>query len=131
MTIRPQQDRTIHRVPIYGGTMHCCISSCASWNARASGRRRLILADERIAGGGTVRHLLEVADGLRHSAGAPAAFERIQARRQRARPELRPIAVEDLLGRSQNVLDREAMQQLVAGTQGAGYRRGRHYRRRA
>jgi len=61
-----------------------------------------------------VRHLLEIADGL----GIPLVrLPRLSEFKHgfSERPELRPIAVEDLLGRSQNVLDRESMQALVRG----------------
>ncbi len=61
-----------------------------------------------------MRHLLEVVDGL----GIPLMrLPRLSEFKQASgdRPEIRPIAVEDLLGRPQNVLDRDAMRSLVEG----------------
>lgn len=107
-----QKGRTIHRIPVYGGVdaVPVVISKL-----ERKGRRpqKIILSDDRIAGA-TVRHLLEIAD----SQGIPLArLPRLSELKHGItdRREVRPIAVEDLLGRAQNVLDRENMQKLVEG----------------
>jgi FlaA1/EpsC-like NDP-sugar epimerase len=107
-----QRGRTIHRIPIYGD-----IATLAHTMRKLErkGRRpqKMILTDERAAGP-TVRHLLELGDSL----GIPLArLPRLSEFKQGIsdRPEVRAIAVEDLLGRSQNVLDRDSMRKLVEG----------------
>jgi len=107
-----QKGRTIHRIPIYGDTGAL---PAIMRKLERKGQRPLkwILTDETMQGA-TVRHLLEMADGL----GIPLArLPRLSEFKQGVsdRPQVRPIAVEDLLGRSQNVLDRDSMQQFVEG----------------
>lgn len=80
--------------------------------------RRAILADSTLSGadlahfvdeagqfGITVARLPKLTDFRRQTRGLDGP----------PRPELRPVDVEDLLGRPQQVLDRTAVQQLVAG----------------
>ena len=107
-----QKGRTIHRIPIYGdtGALHHIIRNLD----RKDQRPQKIILTDNLAAGGTVRHLLELADGV----GIPLVrLPRLSDFKQSIgeRPELRPIAVEDLLGRSQNVLDRDSMRALVQG----------------
>jgi FlaA1/EpsC-like NDP-sugar epimerase len=109
---KAQKGRTIHRVPIYGGTdvLHLIVRKLERKGVRP---QKIILTDEKAAGD-TVRHLLDQADGLgiplarlpKLSHFKPGVGEKL---------DIQPIAVEDLLGRSQNVLDRDSMRQLVAG----------------
>lgn len=107
-----QKGRTIHRVPIYGGTdlLHMIVRKLDRKGQRP---QKIILSDDTMPGI-TVRHLLEVAEGL----GIPLArMPRLSEFKHGVseKREVRPIAVEDLLGRSQNVLDRDSMQKLVEG----------------
>jgi len=107
-----QKGRTIHRVHIYGdtGALGHIIRKLERKGQRP---QKIILADSRTPGS-TVQHLLELSESL----GIPLVrLPRLSEFKQGLsdRPELRPIAVEDLLGRSQNVLDRESMQALVQG----------------
>lgn len=107
-----QKGRTIHRIPIYGGTdiLHIIIRKLERKGIRP---QKMILADHRIAGP-RVRQLLEMADTF----GIPLArLPRLNDFQSTVsdKVEVRPIAVEDLLGRPQNVLDRESMQRFVQG----------------
>jgi len=109
---REQKGRTIHSVPIYGGTDSL---SAIMDKLERKGQRphKWILTDDTIAGA-TVRNLLELADSI----GVPLArLPRLSEFKHSVndRPQVRPIAVEDLLGRAQNVLDRESMQKFVEG----------------
>jgi O-antigen biosynthesis protein WbqV len=75
--------------------------------------QRLLIAEEHIAGR-ALRALVERADALGISvARLPRATDFKSGVAERA--ELRPIAIEDLLGRPQTVLDRARMQALIAG----------------
>ncbi len=75
--------------------------------------QRLILADERVAPE-RVRRLLEVADGFGLSfARLPRLTDFRTGQAQTI--ELKPIAIEDLLGRPQTVLDRAGMKALILG----------------
>jgi len=107
-----QKGRTIHRVAVYGGigTLPAIVNKLERKGVRP---QKIIVTDDRLAGS-TVRHLLEVADGL----GIPLArLPKLSEFKQGfgKTPDVRPIAVEDLLGRSQNVLDREAMRRFIEG----------------
>ncbi|MDE3059434.1 MAG: polysaccharide biosynthesis protein [Pseudomonadota bacterium] len=109
---RQQKGRTIHRVSICGTTER--LPQVVKRLAR-QGRRpqKLIVTDERITGE-RVRRLLEIADGL----GIPLArLPSLSELKQGFSdgPQLRPIAIEDLLMRAQHVLDRDHMKRLVEG----------------
>jgi O-antigen biosynthesis protein WbqV len=64
--------------------------------------------------GAHVRRLLDLAERLALPMSRLPEPGRLEQAGQ-ARPEVRPIEVEDLLGRPQRVLDREVLQRLVAG----------------
>ena len=75
--------------------------------------QRILIADEHITGK-TLRTLVERADALGISVARlprPTDFKNSISERT----ELRPIAIEDLLGRPQTVLDRAKMQTLITG----------------
>ena len=77
--------------------------------------RRLIVASDTIDGA-TVGRLLEVADGLGMTlARLPRLTDFQRDGAGEAPIELRPVDLEDLLGRPQRVLDRAAMAALIAG----------------
>ena len=109
---REQKGRTIHGVPIYGATADL---PAIMKKLERKGRRpqKWILSDDRIPGA-RVRQLLELADSM----GVPLArLPRLSEFKHSVndRPQLLPIAVEDLLGRAQNVLDRDSMRAFVEG----------------
>jgi len=109
---RQQKGRTIHRVPIHIGTDKLP-AIIRALDRKARRPQKIILTDDTMPGS-TVRHLLEIAEGL----GIPLArMRRLSEFKHHIsdRPDIQPIAVEDLLGRSQNVLDQGSMQRLVAG----------------
>jgi FlaA1/EpsC-like NDP-sugar epimerase len=105
-----RKGRSIHHIPIYGGDLPTVVESLDKRNKRP---QKIILTDPAVAGD-TVRDLLAVADGLNIPlARLPRAGEiRVGLDEKRA---VQPIAVEDLLGRPQNVLDRESMRALIEG----------------
>ncbi|MGE0755353.1 MAG: SDR family NAD(P)-dependent oxidoreductase, partial [Alphaproteobacteria bacterium] len=103
---------TLHRIPVYGGAD---LLDRVVQKLERKGRRphKIILTEEQYASR-DIRQLLEQVDTL----GIPLARLPRSSEFQHAvdrHREVRPIIVEDLLGRSQNVLDRAAMQTLVAG----------------
>jgi O-antigen biosynthesis protein WbqV len=84
-----------------------------------AGRRphRMIVADESIDGA-AMRRLFDTADSLGLTlARLPRLtdFRPSSLTGESAAPEVRPVDVEDLLGRPQKVLDRRAMSKLIAG----------------
>ncbi len=82
--------------------------------AKGDKPQRMILTGRGVEGA-AVRHLLEVADGLGISlARLPRLTEFRDTRADGVRP-IEPVAIEDLLGRPQTVLDRSSMGALVAG----------------
>ncbi len=107
-----QKGRTISRIPIYGGVdiLDIIVRKLERKGVRP---QKIILADHRLAGP-RVRQLLEKTDTL----GIPMArLPRLSDFKQTItdKQEVQPIAVEDLLGRPQNVLDRDSMKKLVEG----------------
>ncbi len=101
--------REIHGVPVLGG-----LADVEEIVRRVNPRpQRLVLTHDRIDGA-DVRNLLETAERLGLSlARLPRLSELKSGLADRI--ETRPVAVEDLLGRPQAVLDREAMRALIAG----------------
>lgn len=82
-------------------------------DARGERPQRMIITKDRLEGA-KVRALLDLADRL---GIALSRLPRLTDFKSGAGDnlEIRPIAIEDLLGRSQTVLDRDAMRALVAG----------------
>ncbi len=82
--------------------------------AKGDKPQRFILTGRELDGA-TVRHLLDVADGL----GIPLArlprLTEFKDTRADATQPIEPVAIEDLLGRPQTVLERESMRALIAG----------------
>ncbi len=104
--------REIHGVKVLGGIddLEEVVRDLAARDRRPE---RLILTKDTLDRA-TVRDLLERADGLGLSM---ARLPRMTDFRdgESGRVEARPIALEDLLGRPQAVLDRKAMAALIAG----------------
>ena len=105
--------REVRGVRVLGG-----IDQCAGVIERldAQGRRprRLIIATDAI-GGAAVRELLDVAEGAGMTLSRLPKLTDFRGGAEAERIEVRPVAVEDLLGRTQKVLDREAMRALIGG----------------
>ncbi len=107
-----QKGRTIHRVNIYGNTdiIPLVIKKLTRKGLKP---QKLIVSDEEVSGS-NMSQLLDIADNL----GIPLArLPRLSEFKQGIgkKLDIRPIAVEDLLGRSQHVLDRKSMRELVEG----------------
>ena len=108
----PRVGRDIGGVPVLGTLADIC--AVVDRLGRRGERPQRLLLSTRSQEGSVVRQLLEVADGL----GIPLARlprltefqETVEATRR-----IEPIALEDLLGRPQTVLDRAGMKALVAG----------------
>lgn len=107
-----QKGRTIHRVNIYGDTQ-IIPTIIKKLSRKGQKPQKIIISDEDLSGPG-MRNLVDIADGL----GIPLArLPKLSEFKQgiSEKINIRPIAVEDLLGRSQHVLDRKAMRELVEG----------------
>src|SRR5438067_12463692 len=109
--------RQIYGVPILG-TIDALETVVADLDRRGRRPQKLVLAAQNL-GGAEVRRLLDRADAL---AIPLARLPRLTEFRQDLEDPLRaalesarPIALEDLLGRPQAVLDREAMARLIGG----------------
>ena len=105
--------REIYRVPVLG-TIDALDDVVARLDRRGKRPQKLIITAQNLPGD-QVRRLLDRADAL----AIPLArlprltdFERNLDNPERA---LEPIALEDLLGRSQAVLDRDGMARLIRG----------------
>ncbi len=105
--------REVRGVRVLGG-----IDQCAGVIERlaAQGRRpqRLIIATDAIDGA-AVRGLLDVAEGAGMTLSRLPKLTDFRGGAGAERIEVQPVAVEDLLGRTQKVLDREAMRALIEG----------------
>jgi FlaA1/EpsC-like NDP-sugar epimerase len=109
---RSRVGREIYGVPVLG-TIDDLETVVARLERRGTRPQRLIVTAAML-GGSAIRHLLDRADALAIPlARLPRATELRQGIADPATIE--PIAIEDLLGRSQAVLDREAMANLVRG----------------
>jgi O-antigen biosynthesis protein WbqV len=109
--------RQIYGVPVLG-TIDGLESVVADLDRRGRRPQKLVLAAQNL-GGAEIRRLLDRADAL---AIPLARLPRLTEFRQDLEDPLRaawestrPIAIEDLLGRPQAVLDREALARLIGG----------------
>ncbi|MSP67533.1 MAG: polysaccharide biosynthesis protein [Alphaproteobacteria bacterium] len=104
--------RNIQGVRVYG-TLDQIPAVVEKLRRRAERPQRLVLATDAIDGA-TVQRLLAVAEGLGMTI---ARLPRLTDFRPHAAggAEVRPVALEDLLGRPQTVLDRDQMRALVQG----------------
>jgi O-antigen biosynthesis protein WbqV len=103
--------RNIHGVPVLGPVS--ALPEAVQRLRRHSQRpRRLLIADERLDGA-AVGALLERADELGMTLARVPRLTDFQDSAEARRVELRPLALEDLLGRPQTRLDQEAMRVLV------------------
>jgi len=105
-----KKSRTIHYVPVYGGTD--VLETVVRKLERKNKRPQKIIVTASNAGSDDLRALFDRADAL----GIPLArLPKLSELKHGISDKLdvRPVAVEDLLGRAQNVLDRDAMRQLI------------------
>jgi len=104
--------RSIHEIPVLG-TVDELDAVIDRLRRRDDMPQRLVIAKDRLEPN-LVRNLLDRADALGLSV---ARMPRLTAlRAEGSRPiEIRPIALEDVLGRPQAVLDRDGMAALVKG----------------
>ncbi len=111
-----RHDRDIHGIPVLGRVTEF-EQAVKGLRRRGQGPRRVLLAEERLDGG-RVGELLERADALGMTLARVrplSEFDDDAIAANGKRWALRPVAVEDLLGRVQTRLDRGAMEALVAG----------------
>ena len=105
--------RQIYGVPVLG-TINSLEKIVADLDRRGRRPHKLVITTQGLAGA-EVRRLLDRADALAIPlARLPRLTEFQQTRAEPAR-FVEPIALEDLLGRPQAVLDREAMARLIRG----------------
>ena len=104
--------RNIHGVDVLG-TVDDLAAAVTQLEAKGCKPQRVVLT-KTIEDGATVRRLMEACDALGMGL---ARMPRLTDFRDGAvdRVEVRPIAVEDLLGRPQARLDRDGMRALIAG----------------
>ena len=109
----PKKKRhTIHQVPIYGART-ALPTIIGKLERKGRKPQKIIVSDEALSGE-DMRELLAVAENLAIPlARLPRANEIKQGIAEKI--EVRSIAVEDLLGRSQHILDRDAMRILIEG----------------
>lgn len=104
--------RMIHRVPIYGNraTLPTILRKL---ERKGKKPQKIIVGDDTLTAE-EMRGLFELANSWGVAlARLPRAGEIKHGLQEKI--DVRPIAVEDLLGRSQHVLDRDAMRRLVEG----------------
>ncbi len=109
--------RQIYGVPVLG-TIDSLDAVVAALDRRGRRPQKLVITAQGL-GGAEIRHLLERADALAIPLARLPRLTEFQQTSADASPApidlARPIALEDLLGRSQAVLDREAMARLIGG----------------
>lgn len=109
---RRKRGRTIHRIPIYG-SIDMLPAILHKLERKDKRPQKILLTDDRMDSA-IVHKLLEAADGLNIPlARLPRLSEFKPGHADR--PEIKPIAVEDLLGRPQHALDRDSMRRFVEG----------------
>ncbi len=107
-----REGQYIHNVKVYGG-VGAIEKVARKLKAKGSPPQKLVIAPDMFDGV-SISGLLETADRLGLTV---ARLRRITDFQQAGagKMEMRPIAVEDLLGRPQNALNRDAMRSLVQG----------------
>jgi FlaA1/EpsC-like NDP-sugar epimerase len=112
---RKRVGQNIHGVPVLG-TTDDIPQVVAALKAREQHPERLVLADEHMDGA-VVRGLLDTASNLGMTlARIPRLTDFKNSVVAHTDPiEMRPIAIEDLLGRPQTPLDRDGMRAMITG----------------
>jgi FlaA1/EpsC-like NDP-sugar epimerase len=105
--------RDIGGVPVLGtiGEVRSVVEQLSQRDERP---QRLIIS-ARSLDGAVVRRLLDIADELGISLARLPRLTDFQATREDEPRPIEPVAIEDLLGRPQAVLDRVGMRSLIAG----------------
>ena len=104
--------RKIHGLDVMGDL--AALADVVARLTRQGSRPQRLIVTENTLDGARMRALLEEADGLGLTL---ARLPRLTDFRSGVteRSEVRPVALEDLLGRPQTVLDRDSMKALIAG----------------
>jgi len=105
--------REIYGVPVLG-TIDSLESVVMRLDRRGRRPQKLVITTQSLAGA-EVRRLLDRADALAIPMARLPRLTEFQHTTDEARRTVEPIAIEDLLGRSQAVLDRDAMAGLIRG----------------
>jgi FlaA1/EpsC-like NDP-sugar epimerase len=105
--------REIYGVPVLG-TIDSLESVVRRLDRRGRRPQKLVITTQSLAGA-EVRRLLDRADALAIPMARLPRLTEFQHTTDEARRTVEPIAIEDLLGRSQAVLDRDAMAGLIRG----------------
>ncbi len=107
--------RNIHGIDVLG-TIDELDQAVGELHRRGLAPQRLIITDHRMDGA-TVRRLLDDADRLGMTLARIPRLTNLEdgVAADALKPTIRPIAVEDLLGRPQLVLDRAAMAAMIQG----------------
>ena len=114
VSVRPTRvGLSIHGVEVMG-TLDDIPAVVAKLAAKGDRPERLILTRDDL-GGAVVRRLLDAATEAGMTLGRLPRLTEFKSGLGGDALEIRPIAIEDLLGRPQTALDREAMQRLIAG----------------
>jgi FlaA1/EpsC-like NDP-sugar epimerase len=109
---KPRVGRNIHDVPILG-TLDDIPDVVEALEKRGSRPQRLILTKDRMEGD-KVRAMLKHADELGMVLSRLPKLSDFKSGAEE-KLEISPVAVEDLLGRPQAILDRQAMAHLIKG----------------
>lgn len=107
-----RKGRSLHGITIFGGT-EAIPAIVARLGRKGIKPQRLILAEDDPEGKKTAR-LLEISESLGLALGRLPALSEFKNGAP-GKAEIRAVAIEDLLGRAQNVHDREAMRALIEG----------------
>jgi len=105
--------RQIYGVPVLG-TIEALESVVAALDRRGRRPQKLVITAQGLSGE-EVRQLLDRADALAIPLARLPRLTEFHETRADAPRTIEPIALEDLLGRPQAVLDREAMARLIRG----------------
>jgi FlaA1/EpsC-like NDP-sugar epimerase len=105
--------REIYGVPVLG-TIDALERVVAALDRRGQRPQKLVITTQGLAGA-EVRRLFDRADALAIPLARLPRLTEFRQTRGDAPREIEAIAIEDLLGRSQAVLDREAMARLIGG----------------
>ena len=105
--------REIYGVPVLG-TIDSLESVVTRLERRGKRPQKLVITPQSVAGR-EVRQLLDRADALAIPLARLPRLTEFQQNVDDPRRIIEPIAIEDLLGRSQAVLDRDAMARLIRG----------------
>ena len=105
--------RQIYGVPVLG-TLDSLESVIRDLDRRGRRPQKLVVTMQGLAGA-EVRRLFDRADALAIPLARLPRLTEFQQTRADALPAIEPVALEDLLGRPQAVLDRDAMARLIRG----------------